>query len=67
MQPENAPLTLRDYLAPVLARKWWIIGFVVVMAAAAYFYAAHRRPVYKSATQLYVAQQGNAEIGRAHV
>lgn len=63
MEPDSAPLTLRDYLSPVFAQKWWIVGFVVVMAAAAYAYGAHKPPVYKASTQLYVAQQGNAALG----
>jgi polysaccharide biosynthesis transport protein len=63
VEPDNAPLTLRDYLSPVLARKWWVIGFVIVLAAAGYAYGAGKPPVYKASTQLYVAQQGNPALG----
>jgi Mrp family chromosome partitioning ATPase/capsular polysaccharide biosynthesis protein len=56
-------LTLRDYLAPVLARRWMILAVVAVAAGAAYVYYAHRSTVYSASTKLYVAQQGNPLVG----
>lgn len=56
-------LTWRDYLGPVIARRWLVMGIVVVVAAVAYAYEARKPPVYKASTKLYVGSQGNPIVG----
>ena len=63
MQADTAPITLRDYLAPVLKRKWLVVFLVVVVTAGVYFLEARRTPTYSASTKDYVAQQGDPALG----
>ncbi len=63
METGPPQLTLRDYLAPVMARRWLVLGIVVLVTAAVYAYYERRAPVYTASTKLYVAQQGNPIVG----
>jgi Mrp family chromosome partitioning ATPase/capsular polysaccharide biosynthesis protein len=63
MDGTSPELTWRDYLGPVIARRWLVAGIVAAFAAAAYAYYAEKPPVYKASTKLYVAQLGNPIVG----
>src|SRR4051812_26944108 len=56
-------LTLRDYLAPVLARRWLVLAVSLLAFGAAYAYYAHKGQVYRVSTKLYVAQEGDPLVG----
>lgn len=51
-QPEE--LDLRSYVRPVWRRKWIVLAIVVVATAATYFIASRRPKEYTSSTDLYV-------------
>jgi Mrp family chromosome partitioning ATPase/capsular polysaccharide biosynthesis protein len=63
MQADPAPLTLRDYLAPVLERRWLVLILVVAVTGAVYAYEARRPATYSASTKDYVANQGNPALG----
>src|SRR4051794_23695382 len=44
----------RAYLRPIWARKWMILGVVVLATALTYVYYSHRPKVYTSATDIFV-------------
>jgi succinoglycan biosynthesis transport protein ExoP len=56
-------LTLRDYLAPVLARWWLVLGCTLLILAAVLAYSATRPKVYEASTKLFVAQEANTLLG----
>ncbi len=63
MESNADDLTLRDYLAPVFARKWMILAFAVVVAGAVYAYSSQQNKVYKTSTRLYTAQEADPILG----
>jgi receptor protein-tyrosine kinase len=63
MQQPESQLTLRDYLAPALARYKMILVIVVIVTAAVYVLASRRSPVYTASTKVFVGQEGNATLG----
>src|SRR3954452_23403333 len=63
MDQASRNLTLSDYLAPIIARRWLILGVVMFLSAASYAYNDRRQKVYETSTKLYVAQEGNAIVG----
>jgi Mrp family chromosome partitioning ATPase/capsular polysaccharide biosynthesis protein len=63
MQRREQQLTLRDYVAPLLSRRWLIIAIVIVLTAATYVYASRHRGVYVASTKLYTAQESNPLVG----
>src|SRR3954469_23273630 len=61
--PTAEHLTLRDYLAPVVARRWLILALTLLVAGGAYAYYQGKDPVYRTSTKLYVAQEGDPILG----
>ena len=60
--PQNQ-LTLRDYLRPIWARKWLVLGIVVAVTAAVYVYYNSKDPLYEATTRLDTAEEGNPLLG----
>jgi capsular exopolysaccharide synthesis family protein len=56
-------LTLRDYLAPILARRWLVLGCVILLTGAVFAWYSTRPKVYEAATKLFVAQEANTLLG----
>jgi Mrp family chromosome partitioning ATPase/capsular polysaccharide biosynthesis protein len=50
--------TLRDYIRPLLRRKWFICAFVAVITAATFAYYASKPDVYKSSTKILLSPSG---------
>jgi tyrosine-protein kinase len=59
----NAPITLRDYLAPVRRRWKMILAIVVVVTAVVAAYAATRPQVYTASTKVFIGPQSGAAVG----
>jgi Mrp family chromosome partitioning ATPase/capsular polysaccharide biosynthesis protein len=64
VQP-NAPITLRDYLAPVRRRWKMIVVMVVLITAAVSAYTATRPRIYTAATEVFIGPQSDAALGIA--
>jgi receptor protein-tyrosine kinase len=56
-------LTFRDYLVPVMSRRWLVLAIVAAVAGAAYAYEARKVPTYTASTMIYVGQQGDPQLG----
>ena len=65
MEGASQEFTWRDYLGPVIARRWLVAGIVVLVAAATYVYSASKPLVYKASTKLYVAAPANPALNVA--
>jgi Mrp family chromosome partitioning ATPase/capsular polysaccharide biosynthesis protein len=57
--PEPTQPDARDYLRPILRRKWWIIGFVVLATALTYAYFASKPKVYAASTKVLIQPTSN--------
>ncbi len=57
-QPTTASETpdLRQLLRPIWARKWWILGVVVVTTAATYKYYSDQPKQFRASTAIFVQQ-----------
>jgi Mrp family chromosome partitioning ATPase/capsular polysaccharide biosynthesis protein len=49
----------RDYLRPIVDRRWWIVGFVVFVVALTYAYFSQQPKVYEASTKILVAATGS--------
>jgi capsular exopolysaccharide synthesis family protein len=52
-RPEASP-TLRDYLAVVWRRKWYVLLVTIVVLAVAFLYTTRQTPLYKSSAEVLV-------------
>jgi len=57
-------IDLKHYFSVMMRRKWAVIGFTVIFAVGAYFYAESQIPVYQSQGSLLIteAQSGPAAV-----
>jgi uncharacterized protein involved in exopolysaccharide biosynthesis len=60
-------LTLRDLLAAVAARRWWVLSTVVLFAAGFAAYALLATPIYRATTVLAPARHSRTEGETAQV
>jgi capsular exopolysaccharide synthesis family protein len=54
MPTNSRPLELRDYLATLWLRKWWIVTVAAVSLAAALFSSLSKTPLYTSSAEVLV-------------
>lgn len=54
MPTNSRPLELRDYLALLWLRKWWIVALAAVSLGAALFYSLSQTPLYTSSSEVLV-------------
>ena len=60
---EQEHLTLRDYLAPVAARRWMVLGLTALAFVASFAYYSRQDETFMVSTKLYVAQEGDPLVG----
>lgn len=63
MQDADRGMSLRDYVAPIIARVWLILAVVILTTTATYAYYAQQPKVYEASTKLYVAAEANPVLG----
>jgi Mrp family chromosome partitioning ATPase/capsular polysaccharide biosynthesis protein len=54
MERASPEFTWRDYLGPVIARRWLVLAIVIAVAGATYAYYSRKPPVYQASTELYL-------------
>ena len=63
MLPDPRTLTLRDYMVPVVKRRWMIMALAVVITAIVSAYYATRPVSYTATTKVYVGPSGDPALG----
>jgi polysaccharide biosynthesis transport protein len=64
MDPDlRTDVSLRDYLEPLRARWWLVLGLVVLVTGGTYAWYSHKPDVFKASTKIYVAQEANPLLG----
>ncbi|MDX6689263.1 MAG: tyrosine-protein kinase [Solirubrobacteraceae bacterium] len=59
MPTQQPEVNARDFLAPLIRRRWLVLGFVVFVTVCTYAYYAHQPKVYEASTKILVAATGN--------
>ena len=59
---ETPELQARDYLRPIVGRKWLILVIVVMITAGTYGYYVRQPAVYEAATKIFVGGTSNSAI-----
>jgi Mrp family chromosome partitioning ATPase/capsular polysaccharide biosynthesis protein len=67
MERTSPEFTWRDYLGPVIARRWLVLAIVIVVAGATYAYYSRKPPVYTASTELYVGASANPVLNLSAV
>jgi succinoglycan biosynthesis transport protein ExoP len=65
MQPDSRTLTLRDYLVPIVKRRWMILGLVAVITAIVSVYYSRRPVTYTAATSVFIGPSSDPALGVA--
>jgi succinoglycan biosynthesis transport protein ExoP len=63
MPSESNTLTLRDYLVPIVKRRWMIVALVVTITAIVSAYYATRPLTYTASTKVYIGPQSDPALG----
>jgi capsular exopolysaccharide synthesis family protein len=64
MEPDlRTDVSLRDYLEPLRARWWLVLGLVVLMTGGTFAWYSHKPDIFKASTKIYVAQEANPLLG----
>jgi succinoglycan biosynthesis transport protein ExoP len=59
----NETTDATPFFAPLWRHKWLILAVGIVVAAGSYFYYKRQRPLYRTATQIYLGEEQAASSG----